>query len=99
MQSREARVITCSEYETLRVGELRSDQHGRAWVLTPEHLQALRRFADANKPRPFDVEADAIKFQQFVGIVCVGDLTLEILPKTDAKDSAPWRSALIQMLR
>lgn len=43
---------------------------------------------------------DGIKFKQFVGAIQVGDLTIEILPKTDSGAGAEnkWRSILLYML-
>lgn len=42
-----------------------------------------------------------VKFNQYVGVIQVGDTTIEVLPKTDRSpfNKDVWRNVLIQMLR
>jgi len=85
--------ISIFEHESLTVGEK---------GLTETHLLALERFLGNNNEESFPYYSliyKGVKFRQYVGVLCVGDLTIEVLPKTD-KDSNKkyWRDKLIFML-
>lgn len=85
--------IEVFEYETLKKGS----------KLTEEHLSALQRFLGENDEKKFPYYSlihNGVKFKQFVGVLCVGDLTIEVLPKTDKgkSDYKYWRDNLISML-
>jgi 5-methylcytosine-specific restriction enzyme subunit McrC len=89
-------VIKVFEYERLAV-----DQKG----FTGTHFDALVRFNERNKNKYFTVVHKGIKFSNYVGVIQVGNLTLEILPKAD-RESNPseelkdkWHSVLIEMLK
>lgn len=81
------------EHEVLRVG-----QRG----LTPERFSALVLFNQRHQDRFFVVRHESLKFTSYVGVLQVGGLTLEILPKADRGEAGgqqKWRLALIDMLR
>lgn len=85
--------IEVFEYETLKKGS----------KLTEERLSALQRFLGENDEKKFPYYSlihNGVKFKQFVGVLCVGDLTIEVLPKTDKgkSDYKYWRENLISML-
>ncbi len=47
---------------------------------------------------------DGVKFKEYVGVIQIGELTIEVLPKTDKQgekkeEQDKWRSVLIDMLR
>lgn len=80
------------EHDTLRVGNK---------GLTEKHFNALVRFNQRNSDRIFTVRHKSLRFGSYVGVIQVGRLTIEILPKTDrlSFSAAPlWRDALIDML-
>lgn len=83
--------ITVFEHQILRVG----DQG-----LTLEHLLALQRFhSDANFPY-YTLVHNGVKFAEYVGILQVGRLTIEVLPKVDrGTDAQHWRRVLVDMIR
>jgi len=63
-------------------------------------LDALLKFNEFNGSQYFDGIARGIKFNQFVGIIQVNDVTIEILPKIDSNyNEDKWRNVLIQMLK
>ena len=65
------------------------------------HFVALAKLNALHKDCYFDVRHNGIKFKQFVGIVQVDGLTIEILPKIDAAggNEIVWRNVLIDMLK
>jgi 5-methylcytosine-specific restriction enzyme subunit McrC len=71
-------------------------------VFKVHHLNVLLKFNDEHGNKYFSVVHRGVKFSHYVGVLQVGDLTIEILPKVDqfAKgDIEQWRSVLLEMLR
>ncbi len=71
---------------------------------TLRHFDQLVRYNERNGNRFFAVGHNRIHFRQFVGVIQVGDLTIEILPKADnvpasQADKKKWQGALIEMLK
>lgn len=63
-------------------------------------LDALLRFNELHDNRYFDGIARGIKLKQYVGIIQVDGLTIEVLPKVDRhRSEETWREVLIQMLQ
>jgi len=94
-----SRIIRIFEYEKLT---LNKDSKGR--VLTKSELQKLYDYNDKNDNIYFTGIRDGIKFKNFVGVIQIGGLTLEILPKADRKETTAesdfdhWQGALLRML-
>jgi 5-methylcytosine-specific restriction enzyme subunit McrC len=95
-----ARTIQVFEHERLTIRD-----NNRDAKLTKVELDALLSFNDSNNNQYFDPIRDGVKFKSFVGVIQVGSLTLEILPKADrtnyrsVTDYAVWRGALLSMLK
>jgi len=94
-----SRVIQVFEYEKLT---LHKDWRGRK--LEKLELEKLYEFNDKNNNIYFTGIRDGVKFQNFVGVIQIGGLTIEILPKADNKkteeaDYKTWHRALLNMLR
>ncbi len=86
-------MIQCFEYERLRVGEK---------DFTQKHFDALAKYNDRHNCRYFDVGYNCIRFKNYVGVIKVGCLTIEILPKIDKDkndDKALWQNVLLEMLQ
>lgn len=68
---------------------------------TQRHFVALSKLNESHNYQYFDLRHNGIKFKQFVGVIQVAGLTIEILPKIDNHngDEAIWQKALIEMLR
>lgn len=67
-----------------------------------ELIDALWRFNDANDQKYFVGTRRGLKFKNYVGVIQVGSLTIEILPKADSgkdDDKAKWQGVLLQMLK
>lgn len=72
--------------------------------LTTSQFEALVQYNQAHDNRFFTVIHQGIKFKQYVGVIQVGKLTIEILPKADRHsfsdaDRGQWHEVLFQMLR
>ncbi len=65
------------------------------------HFVALSKLNSLHNYKYFDLKHNGIVFKQYVGVIQVDGLTIEILPKidNDGKSEAVWQSALIEMLR
>lgn len=66
-----------------------------------KHFVALTKLNEYHKNKYFTVVHKGIKFSQYVGVVQIDDLCIEILPKSDnsTDDKKVWQGALIEMLR
>ncbi|SFT36357.1 5-methylcytosine-specific restriction enzyme subunit McrC [Lishizhenia tianjinensis] len=66
---------------------------------TRRHLEVLQTFHGEKGVPYFSLVHKGIKFNQFVGVLQIGELTLEVLPKADKTGTQDeWRSRLIEML-
>lgn len=94
-------VIQVFEWESLRVGEK---------GFTQRHFDSLVIWQDRQPDAYFGVGHNKITFQQWVGVVQVGQLVIEVLPKVAsgrgnvseserAKDVDRWKGVLVDMLR
>lgn len=88
----EHRSLVIFEHETLRIGS----------SLTSREFRSLARYHDTVCDAYYDIGYGCVKFNQFVGIICVDELSIEVLPKIDRSgfDSGAslWRTALLEML-
>lgn len=87
-------VIQVFEHTTLPVG-----RH-----LTSTRFDRLVQYNERHGNRFFAVGLNRIHFRNYVGVIQVGNLTIEILPKADKAPDSPaqkqkWQGALIEMLR
>lgn len=101
--------ITLFEYGTLEVG----NSYNKV-VFKESHLEAFNQFdkelRDSYRGNNyFGFIYNGVKFSQYVGVLQVGDLTIEILPKADknavqsndnnADERITWRRCLIDILQ
>lgn len=72
-------------------------------ILKSEHklFEQLESYYGTKGTPYFSLLHKGVKFNQYVGVIQVGDTTIEVLPKTDrsSADENTWRDVLIQMLR
>ncbi len=94
-----SRIIQVFEYEKLT---LHKDWRGNH--ITQPELDRLYEFNDKNDNIYFTGIRDGVKFKNYVGVIQIGGLTIEILPKADnnkatKEDYNYWHNALLNMLR
>lgn len=83
--------IQVFEYQKLKIG-----QDG----FTETHFQSLVLFNEKNGNKYFTAVHKGILFNSYVGVIQIGGLTIEILPKADNTDSKLiWRDVLLHMLK
>lgn len=66
------------------------------------HFDAMVKFNDQHQNKYFTIGHNGIVFKNYVGVVQIGGLTIEILPKADKKADADknlWQSVLLNMLK
>jgi len=85
--------ITVFEHQRIRIG---MEWNGQ--VFTSEHLRRLVRFHGLRNSVFYNLLHDGVKFNHFVGVIQMGDLTIEILPKTEVAAPETWRRVLLDML-
>ncbi|MEM9888837.1 MAG: restriction endonuclease [Bacteroidota bacterium] len=82
-------ILQTFEHQSISIGQSGFQQ---------KHFDYLARFAPS---KYFQLQHRSIRFKNYVGVLQIGDLTIEILPKIDQQkeDSALWRDFLLDMLR
>lgn len=77
---------------------LKVDEEG---LFRREHFERLVRYNEAHGNKYFQVGHNSIYFESYVGVIQVGDLVIEVLPKADrdgVEDKNKWHEALLRML-
>jgi 5-methylcytosine-specific restriction enzyme subunit McrC len=86
--------IQIFEHKQLFIGD-----HG----FTRNHWDALGWYNEKHGGHFFTLTPKGVKFNQYVGVIQVGNITIEILPKisqvVEKGDKAKWQKVLIDMLR
>ncbi len=91
MSFNEKNRITVFEHQSLKpVGNNNFKDH---------HLEALQRYFGEKGTNYFTLINNGVKFNQYVGVIQVGELIIEVLPKTDKAENVDWRKLLIGMIR
>lgn len=93
-------LIQIFEYEALRASDktyFPDEEIGK------KVIDKLWQYNDANKNIYFEAIRNGIKFKQYVGVIQIGNITIEILPKTDknkstVSDKQNWHNVLLKML-
>lgn len=84
-------VILVFEHQRLYVGQQGFNQN---------HLDALLKLNEYHEGNYFEPIAKGIKFNQYVGVIQVDGLTIEINPKADKDDDdTKWKDVLLKMLQ
>lgn len=85
-----AKLIQVFEYEILRVGTRDFTSH---------HFELMAAYLDKRQGQYFQLGHNSIRFTNYVGVIQVQNLVIEVLPKTGKiSDKEIWRDVLIEML-
>ncbi|KEY20328.1 McrC family protein [Kaistella antarctica] len=85
--------IQVFEYQKLKIGD---------GDFSENHFKSLVKFNEKNGNKYFTPVYNGILFNSYVGVIQVGGLTIEILPKADNSSDPSkklWQNVLINMLR
>jgi 5-methylcytosine-specific restriction enzyme subunit McrC len=83
--------IQVFEFQKLKIG-----QNG----FNSDHFKALVQFNENNDNKYFTPVYQGILFNSYVGVIQIGGLTIEILPKADnSNNKSLWRDVLLHMLK
>ncbi|WP_066224988.1 McrC family protein [Formosa haliotis] len=86
-----SKIISVFEHQRLYVGEQGFNQ---------VHLDALLKLNEYHDGNYFEPIAKGIKFNQYVGVIQIDGLTIEIHPKADKNDEDfKWKGVLLKMLQ
>ena len=92
------RLIRVFEHEKLTTTSLCT----KGEVLGDKTIDKLVQYNDANKNIYFEAIRRGVKFKNYVGVIQIGNTTIEILPKADKasseKEKDEWHSVLLKML-
>jgi len=87
--------LTVFEHQLVKVNETI-----RGFTFTGELFKAMQEFYGEKGVPYFSLYNKSVKFCEYVGVIQIGKITIEILPKADRnEDTAQWREALIDMIR
>ena len=95
------RIVQLFEHDDLRIGERIGDVQ-----ILERDCALLARLHRQTNGRYYDLTYKGVKFKQHVGVLKVGDLVIEVLPKGDrgakknlsAAQKLPWRTLFVQLL-
>ena len=80
-------------------------EHQAVWTdrgdnkLTPKELKALQNFYKEKDFPYYTLIYNGVRFCEYVGVIQVGNLKIEVLPKADNNGEDHWRNLLINMLK
>ena len=79
--------------------KLRYDDSG---IFRKNHFDAMVKFNELYQNKYFTIIHKGIRFRSYVGVIQIGGLTIEILPKADNNENADknlWQNVLLNMLK
>ena len=96
--------ITVFEHQSLIVGQqVVNDNEGKYVKFDTHHLELLKKFRGSCEEEKFNYYSlinDGVRFKHYVGVLNVGGLQIEVLPKTDKSidNEETWKNHLLRML-
>jgi len=93
-----SKYISVYEHQSIRV-----NQEFDGVKFDKNKLEALQRFYGENGVPYYSLMHNGVRFNEYVGVIQVGEIVIEVLPKADnagsnSLDKTQWREVLIDML-
>jgi len=84
------------EHQTIRIKEMVNGE-----VFTKSMWEALAYYHEKHQGKYYRLTYKGIQFKQYVGIIQIGNLVIEILPKIDRQieSTVTWQRVLIELLQ
>lgn len=86
--------IQVFEYQKLRYND--------SGIFRKNHFDAMVKFNELHQNKYFTIVHKGIRFRNYVGVIQIGGLTIEILPKADNNENADknlWQNILLNILK
>ncbi|CAD5257305.1 MULTISPECIES: McrC family protein [unclassified Imperialibacter] len=98
-----SRIIKVFEHDAIYLGDsFPGGSSEDAIVISQKHLDLLGKYNEKHGRKHFTLVPEGVKFNQYVGVVQAGNLTIEILPKIDRygdDNKDLWQKVLFYMLK
>lgn len=86
----------------IQVFEYQKLRYDHSGIFRKNHFDAMVKFNELHQNKYFTIVHKGIRFGSYVGVIQVGGLTIEILPKADNNENADknlWQNILLNMLK
>jgi len=94
LSAKDKHIITVYEHDCIKY-----DPHFYGKKITEEQFKALEKYHGSGTLY-YSLVYKGVQFNAYVGVIQVGNLTIEVLPKIDRKNGdAYWRNILLNMLK
>lgn len=91
-----------SKKKYIQVFEYQKLKYSEEGGFKEHHFDAMVQFNEKNQNKYFTVIHKGVQFNSYVGVIQIGGLTIEILPKADKSTESNvnlWQGVLLNMLR
>jgi len=94
-------VIQVFEHQSIKIGETLNDSRQKHKVVFSEkHHSALEKYYGSYGVPYYSLIHKGIKFNEYVGVIHVDNITIEVLPKIDSLGyNTDWHRLLVDMLK
>lgn len=83
---------------SIQVAEFEKLYYDNKKPFKEKHWEALCRYQERNRIDYFKVLNKGVQFANYVGVIQAGDLTIEILPKTDGKRTRAYNATTSELM-
>lgn len=86
----------------IQVFEYQKIRYDESGAFRKHHFDAMVKFNELHQNKYFTIIHKGIRFGSYVGVIQIGGLTIEILPKADNNENADknlWQNVLLNMLK
>ena len=86
----------------IQVFEYQKMRYDDSGIFRKHHFDAMVKFNELHQNKYFTIIHKGIRFGSYVGVIQIGGLTIEILPKADNNENADknlWQNVLLNMLK